>query len=332
MIEELEYKVNDRILSLEEQKRFTSFYTLFLIKYRSKLIFRGEKFSALKHKLNTAGEQSLRKFNERIFLIGEKAKIYFKEEIRKKANDINVFGISSVEDDLFVYIFNKLNKIFKKSNSHSEIEKFKDGNKSFCSYFLNTKNRKDFLAQIIGAKTNDDKLNIRDYYISILHRIGKIGIQDKSFFLSTTSDFRIAQNFSKNYNKPDSIILVGWTNSRKLNQWTTHGSRLGQREQLLINYDLPIVNSIIYKHQKEVSMKGGILPHYLIGYILSDRCEFHINPAFFNSNESFQTMINEGFVIDQENFKEELTKTNYYGFFTLFEDGQIVDEYPAHNT
>jgi hypothetical protein len=92
----------------------------------------------------------------------------------------------------------------------------------------------------------------------------------------------------------------------------------------------------VYPEQKEIALRCGILPHFIIGFKAGRN--FYVNPAIFRSMDNMEkldtfrklctfkrSIICNGLEVDQTNFEEFCRKTNFKRFYTF--DG---NEYEIH--
>lgn len=65
-------------------------------------------------------------------------------------------------------------------------------------------------------------------------------------------------------------------------------SRILRRNINMEAIGLPVYEKSFFPYQKEVTLKGGLLPHYLLGYLHNKRSEkiFEINPALFDVSDT----------------------------------------------
>lgn len=91
-------------------------------------------------------------------------------------------------------------------------------------------------------------------------------------------------------------------------------------------YELPV-----YPDQKEVALRCGFLPHFIVGFMVGSR--FYVNPAISRSmdrmmglrsfkelNEFKHQLIRCGLDVDQSNFEEFCRMTNFKRYYTY--DGE----------
>lgn len=315
-LENYKFKNNNKDLSCSELKKFASFIFC-LVKHHSEkkisLIYRGENLSDAIKILGC----NKKNFNQAIFLIGSKGRHYRKQYIEKKDR----YSFDDISDGFFEHIFTKLNNALRNTKNPSLIE-FATREQPFTSYFIKKTNRNNFLATISMLK-DTDKLKARDYYLTILHHIGKIGFHARSFLLSTSTKFSVAKKFAESNQKNDGIIYFSWLPSQKLNNaFPISPSRIKQK---LINIGLPTSTTSIYRDQKEISLKGGLLPHYIIGYFNLNNMTFEINPNLLNDNNNPEQIIKNGIEIDQSDFYTSLEQTNYKASFIMTDNGSLYD-------
>lgn len=301
----LVFKVNGRDLTDKELKKVTIFI-LELSRVWGRIIYRGENEENLKRKLNIDNTENIfERLSYFIFMVGDKARAYHLQDRDFINNEGNIYPIDSLDQNIFIMIFNKFYNAFHTSTNRESIN-FREYNPDFVTFFQSEENRNIFLNKILGIQNDHDKLIVRDYYLSLLHKMGKIGLHYTSLFVSTTLDKKISDYFAKvNVNSEKSITFVGWIDRKVL------------KNNLIERYSLPVYNRAIYPNQREISMKGGILPHYLLGYIVHRTNEFIINPNFFTTTKEISSIVKEGLDIDQTNFIEVLRQTNYTGYVTL---------------
>ncbi len=271
-------------------------YNGFLLKHMEltrkraiKPIYRGDSLKNLCAKLNVPydGDRTdIRTLLGRLFIIGEKAQRYYSDE--------DTFRIDDAED----YVFGKIHKYLKnsiKSNNTNTISFF-NRNKNLRDFFSSLTNRHRFLS-IIQEANETERFHIRNYYLTLLHQLAAINYKNKSHFVSTSRDYRIAENFSVKSGELDRIILHCW-------------QPIQIERNFVRKYNLPSYSLGPYDYQKEISVLGGILPHFISGIEISQKNEFYPNPNILKSEVSDELFI-FGLNIDQSNFQNVFESTNY---------------------
>jgi len=311
----LTFTSSNRPLSQNESGRLTSFLLAIAeaqLNGLVTLIYRGESLANLQTKFNIDSPLNYDLISQYLFLIGEKGRGY-RKTYRKKVTDKTIqFGISDVSSSVFRYIFRKYNQCLRIRKR--VIIGFSRQHPVFRDFFLNTNNEEIFLKKV-NSLTKSQKLDIRDYYLKPLHHLGAIGYFNNSIFVSTSEEFKIAKKFASGFDK-ESIIIVSW-DYISLSQ-----KGIGRK---LDKLNLPTYIRPFYYRQNEVTIKGGLLPHYIIGYIKVDTHEFVTNPNFFSTNKNFETILREGLNIDQSGFASALKKTDYEVYFIVDENRNFRD-------
>src|SRR5690554_3738765 len=326
MVKNLKYNVDNRALNKNEFEKFNSFYAhLSSNPNKIKVIYRGENYDSLKTKLNLSQNNDFNKINQYIFLIGEKGRVYRNEHKNKIKDKSKIFSINDIQDKLFNNIFDKLNTILRNKTQNKIIEDFELWNPEFSEYFKDKLNNKsDFLFKINSLSKSNEKLKVRDYYLSLLHKIGNIGFYHNSFFVSTSSDFHTAVSFAENSKKSKKIIFISWVDY-PINRIGINFNYLNLFKRRITQIGLPTYNKTFFPSQNEISIKGGLLPHFILGYIVLEDNIFEVNPNFFFTTKNIDEIIKNGLEIDQSNFSIALTETDYSGFFILDENNFYSD-------
>ena len=133
-------------------------------------------------------------------------------------------------------------------------------------------------------------------------------------FLSTTTDFEVAENFATD------TIFYCWLPIKK-SQVSNTKIVVKDISSKIKKYDI-VINGEVYPEEHEVSLLYGMLPHFLIGILNTKNNEFWPNPAIQRIEKGTEGMVNEkrypvwshGLYIDQANFIDQIkrTKLNQY--------------------
>lgn len=279
-------------MTIQELTRYNDFLFTQLELMRKKVIrtiYRGDSLQNLCEKLNVFYNQedtSISTILERLFIVGEKSKRFY-------SGDEN-FEIDNTDD----YVFEKIMKYFKDSlkDRNQNTVTFFERNLEFKNFFSNRYNKTPFL-EILKRADVREKLAIRNYYLTLLHQLAGINYRNKSHFVSTSSDYNIAEKFSKSSGTKDRIILHCW-------------QPIKMEISVARKYNLPTYTLGPYHYQKEFSILGGILPHFIAGVEFTKSKEFYTNPNIFKQDISNETFL-FGLDIDQTNFEDILRLTNY---------------------
>lgn len=286
------------------------------------LIFRGDRRSKILQAYKLRMNDVPNPFTHKLFLIGPKGR-NFLDDLAKEIKKKKKFEVSDISNRFFGSIFEMLFHLLSGYSYHrkvkSVVEQFKKREKHIVEYFSNKKNKKEFLKNIKGL-TEKEMVMLRDYYLTLLHHIADSEYYPISFMLSATTDFKVAKQFSKPAKKEnDEIILFGWIpKSRDTVQ--SPFSYLGASRKIS-ELGFPTFKVPFFPHQKEITLKGGLLPHFLLGFLYSENDVeyFEINPCLFD--ELDEKWIIDGLPVNQDGFWEELRATNMSGGFYVDDTG-----------
>ncbi len=306
----MKYVVDNQDLDNQQLEKLLSF--IIYLTQNSALYYRGENYKTLKTKLNIQDEDYSDKLSTYIFLLGEKGKVYRKDVKNSFKKGTKIFPIDSIENNVFEYIFDKFYNAIK-TTKNKDLKDFFDKEIQFKSFFSDKNNKLEFIKKIGYVADLKSKLQIRDYYLKLLHRIGNIGFSNKSFYLSSSRKFSIAKKFA--INNHDGIVFVSWGKTI----FEPYPTRI------LKQFEFPRYIKDVFPLQREVTLTGGLLPHYILGYYKVNENIFIVNPNLFSTNNSFNQIMQNGFEIDQSGFHDALEQTNYSGFIVLDENDDYID-------
>ena len=225
--------------------------------------------------------------------------------------------------EVFNYIFDRLqrkvcNLDFQNENTKNTVDKFLKDNPEIKSYFSDERNKEGFLSIITHNRLQKNR--IKDYYFSLFHTIGKSAHGD-SYFISTSKSLDIANRFQN-----DGIILITWVPESEKDRQIIRFENVNRMNKTIQKLGLPIWHTSPYVEQEEICVKGGLLPHFIVGYAYGDY--FVVNPSLLSQiqiKDNITNIIKNGIDIDQTKFKDEKQKTKYKGGFLCF-DGEIYEK------
>ena len=298
MFKQFEFYVNDQSASQKEQQQFFSFIKSLKSSKRVRFVFRGNS-NIIKYYDTDVDNIPL--LSHCIFCIGDKG-CYF---LQKKLIDFK---------EIFPVIWNKFNDKVCKLNFRSEQTKqhvlhFLKCNPEIQQYFSNEQNRKSF--ECISDLPIEDRKKVADYYLSILHTIGK-SANGKSFFLSASKNYMVADEFKG----ANSIIIYGWLPQKGINNHIIKYIDVEKSSSFVNMIGLPTCNVPIYPEQREICIKCGLLPNYIIGFQHDNK--FYINPNILKT-QWHDNIVYDGLDIDQKNFNDLLTKSKYSQSFIYYD-------------
>lgn len=284
------------------------------------ILYRGESKIVLEEKLKERYDNY--KFFEHLFFVGDKAKFFFKETSSSIENREYLKSISDVDDETFKFIFKSLHYIFTsedivRESKQRELNQFKTNEFSFVQFFSDLTNVIKFLdaKKFEILKTEENLIRLRDYYLYLLHTYG---MENASLFVSTSMKRKIAKD--KFTNKNQGIIF--WYFIPKPTHYYGVSYLSFQKSQSICeDCNLPTYDRCFYPQDDEVSIKGALFPHFILG--IEDRLDkkFVVNPHIFKQTKKHIPLIpQKGLFINQENFSDKIISTGYAGYVTRWSD------------
>src|SRR5690606_9730413 len=112
------------------------------------------------------------------------------------------------------------------------------------------------------------------------------------------------------------LIIFGWVPYKYEGVLSVPDLRILRRNVNMEDIGLPVYEKSFFPYQKEVTLKGGLLPHYLLGYLHNKRSEkiFEINPALFDVSDTWN---GRELPVDQGTFHQRIQNTLFGRYFTL---------------
>lgn len=313
-LQSLTLRNSDGIEIIRESKQYNDFYDFINIFCNDKnitILYRGSNPSDvfLSKIFDT------KDFAKKMFMLGEKSHHF---EAGHKA----LICVDDCSIEVFEYIFDRLqDKIcrldFQNEKTRNSVAIFLKNNPEIKSFFSEGKNRESFISTITHNRLR--KKRIKDYYFSLFHTIGKSANGD-SYFISTSKSLDIAKRFQN-----DGIILITWVPNSEKNRQIIRFEDVNKSNNTIQKLGLPIWNVSPYVEQEEICVKGGLIPHFIVGY--SDGNSFVVNPSLLSqiiNKDNITNILKEGIDIDQTLFDNEKQKTKYKGGFLCF-DGEIYE-------
>lgn len=314
-LQSLKLKNTDGTEILSESQHYKVFYDFIHIFCNDKkitILYRGSNPSDvfLSNIFNT------KDFARKMFMLGEKSHHF---ESGHKA----LICVDDCSDEVFEYIFERFqDKIcqlnFQNETTKKVVEKFLEANPSIKSYFSDISNKERFISKTYNQKKAQKK-RIMDYYFSLLHTIGKSAYGD-SYFISTSKSLDIAKQFQN-----DGIILVTWVPDSEKDRQIIRFEDVNKSNKVIQKLGLPMWDASPYVEQEEVCVKGGLLPHYIVGYSYGD--SFVVHPSLLTQlliKDDINLLLKDGIDVDQTLFDNEIKKTKYRGGFLCL-DGEISE-------
>lgn len=303
-------------LSTEENLLISDFINALLDEDNCQLIFRGERKDHAYRKSGIArmyeGESEdsqFRKHGNSIFYIGSKAGSYL-----FKFEDIEFpINLNNTESELF----NSIHKEFKQNINHPSLTNESD----FTKYF--TGDALDFTSKIMSLD-NSERIRIKYYYLWLLHVLGDTKYKKYSNFISTSKNYEIANEFGN-----DELVYVGWI-PRPIKERSVYLGSLIQLSKRLTKLQLPVYSDEPYPKEDEISLIGGLFPHYIFGIYNQSKEIVLVNDYLFSAgmlemikHGLSNKIIEHGIGIDQSNFSNsEFLKISEYKRHLTYTKGE----------
>ena len=304
LLKKTDLYVNDYIASQTERECFIQFVKQLKSSRKVRFIYRGE--SHLNEHYNSDLE-NISVLSQHIFMLGEKGRFFLVEKL-------------TTYDNSFEFIWNQFNRKvcrlkFESKDTTKHVTDFIERDREFIQYFVDKANKDYFIN--LKKMPEDKRIKVSDYYLALLHTIGKSG-NSRSYFLSSSKNFSIAEKFKKDRNGiSDGIILYGWVPRKHLNENIIEYKDIEKHESFVKSLGLPTYNIPVYPDQKEICLKCGWLPHFILVFQHNDK--FYINPSTLKPWQD--NIPYDGIEIDQTSFMDYLNKSNYKQSF-IFCDGE----------
>jgi len=312
-------KTNGEVLSKKQRKHFFSCINK-IYRNNDKFVYRGDKKEKLYSIYGLEEDASDRQFRERLSILGTKGNMFLMDSL-----DENAINLNRADNDVFSRIFKMLadllNREFPSGHLRKVVGNFKNRETEITTFFCNPNNERIFI-DIINERTLQEQIIIRDYYLALLHHISKSEYYPSSFLLSTSIDFSKAYRFAWSREKENSenpIIIFGWVPHKYKGVLKVTDVRTLIKKINMVAIGLPIYINSFFPFQKEVTLKGGLLPHYQLGYLHNNNGDtvFEINPALFETDDSWD---GKELPVNQSTFYEHIQNTMFGRFFSL--DGE----------
>lgn len=316
-------KDNGEVLTQKELLKLWGFLNLLIGSRYSTFIMRGESNENLiaQYGFDTESPELLAQC---IFMAGEKGRICWNAKMYLDPDNTSPANFDS--------ICKALKKDIKEgckgnSNRTHMMQDFYSRNQKFCNAFESI----DKLVHIYKQLPINDRKRVNLYYLSITHTINSHKYKRASSFVSTTTNSRVADQFTND------TTVYGWVpriqvQKRKKSIEYVITQNCSRVKQL----GLPYCETPVYPEQKEIALRCGILPHFIIGFKVGPY--LYVNPAIFRSMDKMEELdtfrklcafkrniICNGLEVDQTNFEEFCRKTNFKRYYTY--DGY---EYEIH--
>lgn len=255
-----------------------------------KLLVRGTKKEILTKRL-VSKLNSNDSLYDGIFLVGEKAKNYL-HKCSEITHPIKI--ITDTGNEVVSWIF----------DSYSQIP---PGQETInTEYFKEKKNKQKFINKI---KSNQ---SLTDYYLYGIHTWDSGNLVN---FVSATTDPEVS------FDCNNDLIIIFWLN-QSYSRFSMSKSKLEEQACTIKKLKLPLLNDSFHPGESEVSMKGFILPHYILGVYDKSESYFVPNPEIFKEKDDWKE---DGFDINHLNFEAFIKNTQYKRFLSLINGATFIE-------
>lgn len=300
-------------LELLKEEQFRARRPLFLYRGDSKKNLRWQQFGRKRESWHTDGL-----LFSMLFYFGQKARHFWlerEEEIAKRD------WLTSIDDDseaTFSWIFDRIGSILK--YQFGNVQQFVSGNPCFADYFLDVKNREDFINKA-ASLDRKNRQHAKDYYLYFAHTFGRKGVHESTMLVSASSDIKVASGFRKDQGENlVSYLFVPPPYSRYC--VSSHFSCARERAAMAMGTPSYAMNSGLYPNQKEFSLRGAIFPHFLLGVYDLSVDQFVVNPHLLTMHcDDLASLPSNGIRIDQSEFDTRVRQTGFFRYGILGPDG-----------
>lgn len=319
-------KTNGRDLSEEQRSHFFNCINK-IYRNNDKFIYRGDKKEKLYPIYGIEKNSSDKRFRDTLFILGAKANMFL-----TKLPGINEIRIDEAGNNVFNLIFKMLSNLLKRKFPFGPVYRavgdFKKREAGVINFFCNQDGEQTFI-NIISRLTLNQRIIVRDYYLGLLHHISKSEYYSSSFLLSTSTDFAQASKFAgkgKNENSENPLIIFGWIPYQYEGILSIPDIWVLRKNIDMNEIGLPVYEKSFFPFQREVTLKGGLLPHYMLGYLhnQNNRETFEINPSLFRTNDSWN---GTELSIDQNSFHQRIRNTLFGHYFTFDEEESLYNQH-----
>lgn len=294
------------VLDDYNRRTFLNFVSEFLPLKGKRIVYRGDSFQNIKSQFNEENIDN-HLLSHYIFVMGTKARACW--------DMTPILMVGNTEPKNFNSILHELREALKgfAKGSPSRVRKMKNfvsANKNFCHEVMNNSTMIELNYQRLD---DDDKVFVNLFYLTLLHTLNSNGFGHRSTFLSTTTNYYWANRFAKD------IIFFGWYPTT--GDFGRNGGRIINECHGVMYKGIPL-STPAYVEQNEISLRCGLLPHFMIGYKMKVTDDFYVNPALINaanSGRAYKDIIENGFYIDQSSFADLCRSSNFHCYFTVCE-------------
>ena len=275
------------------------------------LLYRGDELSNIRNRLfQDQARATNQELYDRLFYIGEKAR-HFSVDLYNPDERLYLTGINDCSGETVDFIFHRIGEVINAPSLISRVRKHTS--ERFRNYFLTQSNIQRFNEAFNSAYNPELRLEMRDYYLYFLHVAGAAGIRAETSFVSTSFDKRVAVGFAFNARRRTGLVVLHYFIPAPFEKFAIAPWIVGHHQKVVYACGLPTYKVYgLFPKQKEVSVKGALFPHFLIGVEVLEDKVFLVNSHLMRTDEAdFEQVVKTGIPIDQRHFEERICDTGY---------------------
>ncbi|HEC59848.1 MAG TPA: hypothetical protein ENI24_09815 [Methylophaga sp.] len=247
---------------------------------------------------------------QRAFYFGDKARHFAVDVFDDDRNFLT--DINDCSDETLAFIYDRICNVLEEPRACQKIKQ--NTAREFREFFQGRNNLREFIQKINESYTPETKLKVRDYYLYFLHVAGAAGIRRETMFVSTSTDKRVAYEFSIAGRRKKSRIIFHYFIPQPFHLHAIAPWVADHHQRIAYEIGLPTYKPTgLFPKQREVSVKGALFPHFILGVELVNERKFIINSNFceHDNRADFERIARHGFTIDQSDFHNRLFDTGY---------------------
>jgi hypothetical protein len=308
-------------------ERFTSFQRLLQQKELERevlLVYRGESVDSLTAALvRLPRAQPMSEVHRRVFYFGVKARRFLENATGDHDARDFVSSINDTSEAALAYLFDRVGNVFDhpRQGPHSA----RVCSQTFRRFFEDGRNCERFVNSIV-ALPDDDRLAIRDYYLFFLHTCGRAGIHEGTPLVSTSVERRVARGFAlPRWRHTDEPRIIHYFIPRPVERLAIVPWESPTADRAIESLGLPCMPPRgLFPKQWEVSVKGALLPHFVIALQIPGQRKLIPNPYLFQEPDlPLEDVVQSGLPIDQGLFPDTIFETAFVGFAATNLNGEF---------
>lgn len=273
-------------------------------------LYRGEEQRNIRKRLiNSNSDVGWQEIFKRVFYIGDKARYFAADVFHNERNFLT--EINDCSEETLCFIFDRVSNVLSSIKISRQVAE--NTSDCFRSFFLDQSNRAVFVGRINESCADENKLRVRDYYLYFLHVAGSLGIRHETMLVSSSANRKIATGFTRGGTRDLSRVVFHYFIPQPFHVHAIAPWVADYHQRLVHSVGLPTYKPAgLFPRQQEISVKGALFPHFMLGVELVNEKKFIVNPNACRLNESeFANVAKHGFFIDQADFQNKIQDTGY---------------------